>query len=455
MLFKQHCLALLISGFLASTPGYAAITLIAKGSIDAAGSDKSSATAGTLENNTIGNPLGGLGSGLAHLSGNLFIGLPDRGPNAISYNAGLDNTTSYVNRLQKIELKLKPTKTGSLPFLLTPKLVKTTLLYSTTALTYGSGMGFGVSNGAPSINTSSKYFFTGRSDNFNISKNSSNPDNGRFDPEGIRVSKDKNDVFISDEYGPYIYQFDRNTGQRVSVFTLPTKFSSPNLNAVGDSEITGNITGRVANKGMEGLAITPDGNYLVGIMQSPLIQDGGTNAAYTRIVKINIATGLVNEYAYPLDNIGTVSNPKYTGVSEILAINDNEFLIDERDGKGLGDNSAAVVKKLYRINLSNAQDVGNITGSANLASKAISKTLFLDLVAALNANGIASIDIPAKIEGMAWGKNMTIDHKAKRTLFIANDNDFLSAITDSKHPSGIQNPNQFFVFAVDFADLGL
>jgi hypothetical protein len=41
----------------------------------------------------------------------------------------------------------------------------------------------------------------------------------------------------------------------------------------------------------------------------------------------------------------------------------------------------------------------------------------------------------------------------KHTLFIANDNDFTGTVTDSLHPSGIDNPNQFFVFAIDARDL--
>lgn len=58
---------------------------------------------------------------------------------------------------------------------------------------------------------------------------------------------------------------------------------------------------------------------------------------------------------YQLDNIGTAAKPKYSTISEIVAINDHEFIIDERDGKGLGDDSKAVQKKLYAINLSGAQ----------------------------------------------------------------------------------------------------
>src|SRR5581483_8053918 len=103
-------------------------------------------------------------------------------------------------------------------------------------------------------------------------------------------------------------------------------------------------SGRVANKGMEGLAITPDGRTLIGGMQSPLIQDGGTSGRFTRIITIDRHSGATHQYAYPLTNIGTAKKPKYPTVSDILAINDHELLVDERDGNGRGDDSTAAYK---------------------------------------------------------------------------------------------------------------
>jgi len=154
---------------------------------------------------------------------------------------------------------------------------------------------------------------------------------------------------------------------------LPPKFTVNNQSPVGNTEIAGNSSGRVANKGMEGLAITPDGRTLVGIMQSPLIQDGGTDGPITRIVTIDVRTGTTHEYAYQFDNIGSATKPKYGTASEILAVNNHEFLVDERDGKGLGDDSVAVVKKIYKIDLSGAQEISIITGAANLLGKANAK----------------------------------------------------------------------------------
>ena len=94
------------------------------------------------------NILGGLGSGLAFAGGDTFLAVPDRGPNAVEYNDAVDNTASYINRFQTLKLNLTANPGGALPFTLTPTLTKTTLLYSSAPLTYGSGAGLGVGPGA-------------------------------------------------------------------------------------------------------------------------------------------------------------------------------------------------------------------------------------------------------------------------------------------------------------------
>ncbi|MBC7682389.1 MAG: esterase-like activity of phytase family protein, partial [Ferruginibacter sp.] len=263
-------------------------------------------------------------------------------------------------------------------------------------------------------------------------------DNARLDPEAVRVSKDGKSVFISDEYGPYVYQFVRATGQRIKGFPLPANLAISTLNAQGAVEIAGNSTGRVTNKGMEGLAISPDGTMLVGIMQAALQQDKNK---IVRIVTIDIATGVTHEYAYQLTT--------GSGVSEIVALNNHQFLVDERDGKGRADGSTAVVKQLFRIDLDGATDVGSLTGSAadqtKLKAAAVKKTLVLDLVNVLTANGISADQIPSKIEGLAFGEDITLDGVLSHTLYVANDNDFVP---------GIAGDNKIFVFALSDADLG-
>ena len=434
-----------------ATAGQAASpTLIAVGTISGFYEDFATQTSAPLEDGVRGNRLGGIGSGLAYLGGDFFLALPDRGPNAVAFNPCSDDTVTYINRFHTVHMSLSPSDpaAGGLPFTVTPMVLDTTLLSSKTPLVYGSGCGL-LGDGTPELNaTDHTNYFTGRSDGFDPLLPSTNPGNARFDTEGIRASNNLHRVYISDEYGPYVYEFDRLSGQRVRAFTLPKKFAITKLFAQGALEIASNSVGRVTNKGMEGLAITPDGRMLVGAMQSPLAQDGGdVKGGVTRIVTIDIPTGKTHEYAYQLD-AGTK-----TTISEIVAVNNHEFLVDERDSKGLGDDSQAVFKKLYKIDLANAFDVSDLSGQANLAPHAVPKGQpFLDIVAALTGAGFNPFDIPAKIEGLAFGQDIKVGNQVKHTLYVVNDNDYSPVVTNT-HGTTTSNPNRIFVFAFSDTDL--
>lgn len=432
-------------GLFAASQAGAQVNLIALGSLtsskagtyaDLSGLD------GTLENGVPANLLGGLGSGLAWSHEDVFLALPDRGPNAVPFDSLIDETASYIPRFHTVKMNLQRNQGAGLPFILVPKLKGTTLLFSRSPLVYGTGAGLGVGSGEPEQNSRFKHYFSGRSDNFDPDQNSGDPRNARLDTESIRVSNDGSSVFISDEYGPYVYEFRRGSGERIRSFQLPGNLFVTNLQPIGADEISGNTSGRTANKGMEGLAITPDGKTLVGMMQAALIQDnvlGGDAKNLLRIVSIDIHSGKTHEYAYLLTT--------GSGVSDIVALNQHEFLVDERDGKGRGDGSIAKVKQIFKIDLKNAVDITDLDGAA-AATHAVPKSLFLDVVQVLGANGITPDQVPAKLEGLALGADVKNGHTKLHTLWLANDNDFLQ---DFGAPGA--NPNQFYVFG--FTDVEL
>ncbi|GGF32922.1 esterase-like activity of phytase family protein [Williamsia phyllosphaerae] len=161
-----------------------------------------------------------------------------------------------------------------------------------------------------------------------------------LDTEGLVALADGT-FWVSDEYGPYLVHFDA-TGKeiaRLSPFdgTLPRELSL-----------------RTPNQGMEGLTITPDGTTLVGVMQSALKTPGLKGSAksvpLTRIVTVNLTSKAVSEYLYPL------ANPQKTkvAVSEITALSNTRFIVDERDGKL----EPGADKKLYVADIADATDVG-------------------------------------------------------------------------------------------------
>ena len=505
---RNYLCRALVAAACASAPllTYANPDLIATASIPATYEDLNNHTAAPLENGVPGNRLGGLGSSIAYVGGDTFLLLPDRGPNALEYAASIDSTVSYINRFHTFNLRLLPATpsdagvqdsnttpsavaglkppfdVNGLPFILTPTLRATTLLWSRTPLNYGRSGAFTddhgnrIAGGAPALNGfGHQFYFTGRSDGFAFDASkpaafpnlSNNPNNARLDPESIKVSNDGRFVFISDEYGPYVYEFERATGERVrlpdSFAVIPNTTTNSETGNFGSDTTNVNNTrllGRVANKGAEGLAITPDGRTLAVALQSALIQDGGTgpNGAFTRIVTIDIESGKIKaQYAYPL----FATKPgKFTTISELLAVNDHQFLVDERDGKGFEGGGSAGYKMLNLVDIE-APGVADVSGNAsfltnNPANVALRKVAFLDIVAVTKSHGLdPSIDLPAKLEGITFGQDVVINGTTKHTLYLSSDNDFLASfVLDDDLPAHVfDNPNKIFVFAFDQSDL--
>ena len=281
---------------------------------------------------------------------------------------------------------------------------------------------------------------------------------------GQDICQFDNPAHVSDEYGPAIHEFNRQ-GHLLRSIAVPEKFLI--ANASGDVDTAGtslelypalNTSGRQANRGMEGLAITPDGRYLVGIMQNALLQDNGLNAAVppgrvglnTRLLKVDLQTGATSEYVYVVDAIS-----QGRGVNDLLALNDHQFLAIERDNRSLAPtppNAAQIpnVKRIYKIDISGATDVSQVAQlpatAAQLAPLAITpvtKALFIDLLdAAYRVSATQTIKdvIAEKIEGLAWGPDLP---DGRHVLFVVSDNDL--------HPG---RPTQVFAFAVDSTAAG-
>lgn len=188
---------------------------------------------------------------------------------------------------------------------------------------------------------------------FDLSGAALTPSADGIDSEGMVLAADGT-FWISDEYGPHIVHFDATgkTIERINPFGTGT----------GGRKIPLVFASRKPNRGMEGLAITPDGKTLVGMMQSPMYnpsQAAVKNSVILRILTFNIATGATKQYAY------TMEDPSLTGVSDIVAVSATTFLTIERDGNFAGDAAApATFKKVFKIDISNATDISDSANSA-------------------------------------------------------------------------------------------
>ncbi|MFO1027193.1 MAG: esterase-like activity of phytase family protein [Acetobacteraceae bacterium] len=406
----------LVLAAIAAVPADAAITYIGQAAIPN-GTDFSGLT-GNLEDGLPGNRLGGFGSGIAYNgTDNTYMLIPDRGPNAVAYPGGaaVDNTISFQSRVEQFRLSVSPGagpggSGGSVNY----QFVGTKLLTS--------------GNGAALVGLSSSP--------------------NRFDPEAIRVGKYGTRVYISDEYGPKLNEFDANTGQLLRSFTMPPGFTIANPNPLGASELPpANTVGRQANRGAESLAISPDGTKLFMATQNPLIQDGALNGSNNRrgvnirIVQFDIATGQAEkQFVYVLGD-GTTAAPnggRSLGINDMVAINGHELLIVERDGNG---GASAAVKRIAKVDLTGATDISNLADPLPQTGlppgvTAVSKTTLLDLLDP--SFGLAGDAFPEKIEGLAFGPDLA---DGRHILFVTSDNDFLDT------------PTHVYAFAIGAADI--
>ncbi|MFE1745645.1 esterase-like activity of phytase family protein [Coleofasciculus sp. H7-2] len=341
---------------------------------------------------------------------NVYYSLPDRGPGG--------GVISYNTRIQKFSLDVDP-NTGAISNF---KLLDTIL-------------------------------FTKNGKNFNgLNPSLLNSDAGvlglSFDPEGFAVAPNGN-FYVSDEYGPSVYEFSSD-GSFIRAFKTPEniipKVGSSSNYVDGQGTIT---SGRQDNRGFEGLTLSPDGTKLYAILQDALVNEGsnegsadGRYSRNVRLVEFNTATGeSVAQYIYQLETIADINERipgtkddfkknaqgRNIGVSAITALNDKEFLVLERDNRGLGVEDTASSKpvgskRVYKINLTDATDVSSISlaGSNMLpvSVNAVNKSLFLDIADAL---ADAFKVIPEKFEGLAIGPQLADGSYA---LLLGTDNDF-------------------------------
>ncbi|MCO7189491.1 MULTISPECIES: esterase-like activity of phytase family protein [unclassified Pseudoalteromonas] len=170
-----------------------------------------------------------------------------------------------------------------------------------------------------------------------------------LDGEGLVALKDGS-FWVSDEYGPHIVHFDANGVELARI----NAFAEDNRVAL---HLPAEFANRRANRGMEGLAITPDEKTLVGIMQSTLYNPSKTvkDLDIVRIVTVNLETKAVGQYLYKQEK-------NQNSNSGIVALSDSEFLVIERDGAFYGTNPDAM-KRIYKINLSDATNLEEIASS--------------------------------------------------------------------------------------------
>lgn len=296
---------------------------------------------------------GGYGSAMTAHPSNLgeFYAMTDRGPNADfvggAYGSGKSfPVADYTPRIGHFRI----TASGGVEQLATIELKRPdgTLI---TGLPNTSALG---GTGETPYNPDGTPIVVDPTQPYDAATNPIKLDDYGLDGEGLVALRDGS-FWASDEYGPHMVHFDAEGREidRINPFAADTR-TRINLPA--------EYAYRRANRGMEGLAITPDESTLVGLMQSTM--DLPTKAVraqtITRMVTVNLETGEIGQYLYQQEKAAN-SN------SEMVGLSATDFLVLERDGSFLygGPNGAAGVtpdaqKQVYRIDLSTGTNLETV-----------------------------------------------------------------------------------------------
>lgn len=311
-------------------------------------------------------------------------------------------------------------------------------------------------------------------------KNGKVIDGGGIDPEGMALMQSGN-LLISSEQDisafnihPTVIQLDPS-GNEIATYALPNHFS----NAASADPATWGMWGKGAqgverNKGIEGITIIPGSNdtEIATMTETPLIQDKGLKEPFTRFSVFEIKENKLvpkEEYAYKMDvfkkgdghpltgieeseGLVMVKKPS-TGISDILAIDSNEFIAIERTHmiyapKGNEENKKAWVSKsiirLYSFsvdgdatNLVGFNDYGEYRGAHKIPKDVVPlhKELVLDLSEVKEIEGEAvSID-HYNVEGITY-------------TTLSNGTEVLVLVSDNGDPGSqaAKQPTTFFMF---------
>lgn len=383
----------------------------------------------------------------AGYKGSLWL-LPDRG-----YNVA--GTTDYRPRLNTISIELTPTAPGAAPAAGQEQSGVKATPADTMLLTDDKGTdatGLDPLNGVRPA--AGDMPMLPQADNGKLS----------LDDEAI-VRLPDGTMFISDEYGPNIYRFSADgrlmSATQPPAALVPVRHGKPNFASdnpgpgAAEPDPKDPETGRQNNQGLEGMSMTPDGKFLIAVLQSAPRQDGGDSGSTRQNTRALVYDAsdfahlkLAHEYVVPLPVFKDAKGKtKVAAQSEIVALSDKSFLMLVRDsGNGQGvKGEESLYRKIEIVDLSAATDIAN--GPFDTADKPVAPKGVLD-PSVTSARLTSFIDINDKGELGRFGlhngapndrNNLSEKWEAMSLvsvldpklpddyfLFVANDNDFLA-----------------------------
>ncbi len=173
------------------------------------------------------------------------------------------------------------------------------------------------------------------------------------DPESLQRDH-KGDLWMGDEFGPWILHFDATGRLLDAPYGIDVK--SPNNPFLGGQPAT-----QPNSRGFEAMAISPNGRYLYAALEGPKVADSDQSRRwiYEFSVRRKAFTGRTWQYR--------TENPAYM-ISDMSMLDSHRIVVMERDG---GRGLAAVFRSVYVLDLRRSDGDGFIQKTAVLDMTAI------------------------------------------------------------------------------------
>jgi hypothetical protein len=160
---------------------------------------------------------------------------------------------------------------------------------------------------------------------------------GDIDPESLQRAHN-GDLWVGDEFGPWILHFD------ASGKLLDRPFEIPGVRSPNNPWLNGQPNTQPNSRGFEAMAISPDGKYLCAALEGATLADPNQRRRhiYEFSIKDKALTGRTWEYR--------TTQAAYM-VSDMAALDEHRLVLIERDG-GLG-----ALALFRRVNLVDLREV--------------------------------------------------------------------------------------------------
>lgn len=263
-----------------------------------------------------------------------------------------------------------------------------------------------------------------------------------FDLESFR-RLDDGTFYFGEEFGPFLLHTDADGV--VLEAPIPTPYPSvlepwargrdfvqaaqnPDFFGMSDEEANAMANHRTS-RGFEGMALNTSGTFLYPLLEGALFDDPVANRLLLQEFDIEAGAYTDRFFFYVMDS------PSHA-IGDMTAINDEEFLVIERDGN---QGEEAAFKRIYRINLSEAGPDGFLP-----------KHLVADLLNISDPNGITQPEEGA----IGFGETFTFPFVTIEavwpidadTLVVTNDNNY--PFSSGRRPGVAPDNNEFILIGL-------